>query len=127
MSIAICSSSWSPIISRSTGRRDFSFFVRDNHSYSSEAPFVGCTPSSDPRETAARGEIFDVAVDIRKVSPFARWVGIKLSSENKLSVMSRLVLRTDSLFSAPRLSSSTSVPTITIPRTRLACFGMIRR
>lgn len=31
-----------------------------------------------------RGEIFDVAVDIRKGSPqYAKWVGVKLSAENK--------------------------------------------
>ena len=34
-----------------------------------------------------RGEIFDVAVDIRKGSPqYARWVGVRLSAENKKQV-----------------------------------------
>jgi dTDP-4-dehydrorhamnose 3,5-epimerase len=33
------------------------------------------------------GEVFDVAVDIRKKSPtFGKWVGVKLSSENKLQM-----------------------------------------
>ena len=34
-----------------------------------------------------RGEIFDVAVDIRQASPsFGRWVGINLSEENHLQL-----------------------------------------
>jgi len=36
---------------------------------------------------AARGRIFDVAVDIRRSSPtFAKWVGVELNDENLLSL-----------------------------------------
>ena len=62
-------------------------FVQDNHSYSIRGTIRGLHAQlRKPQGKLLRvleGEIFDVAVDIRKGSPtFARWVGIKLSSEN---------------------------------------------
>ncbi|WP_435952998.1 dTDP-4-dehydrorhamnose 3,5-epimerase [Dryocola sp. BD626] len=64
-------------------------FVQDNHSKSSLGVLRGLHYQSPPyaqgklvRCTA--GEVFDVAVDIRKDSPtFSRWVGVNLSAENK--------------------------------------------
>ncbi|MGK0703510.1 dTDP-4-dehydrorhamnose 3,5-epimerase [Yokenella regensburgei] len=64
-------------------------FVQDNHSKSSKGVLRGLHYQLPPytqgklvRCTA--GEVFDVAVDIRKNSPtFGQWVGVHLSGENK--------------------------------------------
>jgi len=63
-------------------------FVQDNHSRSAGGVLRGLHYQKDPRAQAklvmaVRGEIFDVAVDIRKDSPtFGRWVGETLSERN---------------------------------------------
>lgn len=62
-------------------------FVQDNHSYSIRGAIRGLHAQlRRPQGKLLRvleGEVFDVAVDIRKGSPtFGRWVGINLSSEN---------------------------------------------
>lgn len=63
-------------------------FVQDNHSRSSKGVLRGLhyqlsnTQGKLVRVTA--GEVFDVAVDLRKSSPtFGRWTGFFLSGENK--------------------------------------------
>lgn len=65
-------------------------FVQDNHSFSKDKGTLrGLHFQNDPMAQAkllrcTRGEIFDVAVDLRQGSPqFAQWVGVKLSAENK--------------------------------------------
>lgn len=64
-------------------------FVQDNHSKSEFNVLRGLHYQSKPFEQGklvrvVKGEIFDVAVDIRKNSTnFKKWVGVKLSSENK--------------------------------------------
>lgn len=64
-------------------------FVQDNHSQSSQAVLRGLHYQLPPKAQAklvrvVQGEVFDVAVDIRKSSPtFGQWVGEKLSAENK--------------------------------------------
>lgn len=63
-------------------------FVQDNHSCSSKNVLRGLHYQiRQPQGKLVRvtaGEVFDVAVDIRKSSPrFGRWVGIMLSAENK--------------------------------------------
>jgi len=66
-------------------------FVQDNHSGSAQGVLRGLhyqirQPQGKLVRVAA-GEVFDVAVDIRKSSPtFGRWVGANLSSENKLQM-----------------------------------------
>jgi dTDP-4-dehydrorhamnose 3,5-epimerase len=63
-------------------------FVQDNHSKSQKGVLRGLhyqiqnTQGKLVRVT--EGEVFDVAVDIRRSSPtFGRWVGVHLSAENK--------------------------------------------
>lgn len=63
-------------------------FVQDNHSCSAKHVLRGLHYQiQNPQGKLVRvvaGEVFDVAVDIRKSSPnFGKWVGIKLSAENK--------------------------------------------
>lgn len=64
-------------------------FVQDNHSKSSKGVLRGLHYQLPPHEQGKLvrcvvGEVFDVAVDIRKNSPtFGQWVGVHLSAENK--------------------------------------------
>jgi dTDP-4-dehydrorhamnose 3,5-epimerase len=63
-------------------------FVQDNHSKSSKNVLRGLHYQiKNPQGKlvrVTRGEVFDVAVDIRKNSPtFGQWVGEILSAENK--------------------------------------------
>lgn len=64
-------------------------FVQDNHSKSSKGVLRGLHYQLPPHAQGKLvrciiGEIFDVAVDIRKSSPtFGRWVGAHLSDTNK--------------------------------------------
>ena len=64
-------------------------FNQDNHSKSTKGVLRGLHYQLPPKAQAklvrcVQGEIFDVAVDIRKNSPtFGKWVGEKLSAENK--------------------------------------------
>jgi dTDP-4-dehydrorhamnose 3,5-epimerase len=63
-------------------------FVQDNHSRSRQNVLRGLHYQiQQPQGKLVRvvvGEVFDVAVDIRKSSPdFGKWVGVNLSAENK--------------------------------------------
>ena len=63
-------------------------FVQDNHSRSARNVLRGLhyqiRQPQGKLVRAVAGEIFDVAVDIRRRSPtFGKWVGMKLSAENK--------------------------------------------
>ncbi|HAO0299214.1 TPA: dTDP-4-dehydrorhamnose 3,5-epimerase [Escherichia coli] len=64
-------------------------FVQDNHSKSRKGVLRGLHYQLEPYAQGklvrcAVGEVFDVAVDIRKSSPtFGKWVGVNLSAENK--------------------------------------------
>ncbi|MCH7373757.1 dTDP-4-dehydrorhamnose 3,5-epimerase [Aeromonas sp. MR16] len=64
-------------------------FVQDNHSKSSQGVLRGLHYQLPPHAQGklvrcVAGEVFDVAVDIRKSSPtFGQWVGVHLSGENK--------------------------------------------
>ncbi|MGE5443938.1 MAG: dTDP-4-dehydrorhamnose 3,5-epimerase [Ignavibacteriales bacterium] len=63
-------------------------FVQDNYSYSVRGVLRGLHYQRDPKGQGKlimilKGEVFDVAVDIRKGSPtYGKWVGMGLSSEN---------------------------------------------
>lgn len=63
-------------------------FVQDNHSRSSKGVLRGLHfQTKNPQGKlvrCVRGEVFDVAVDIRQDSPtFGQWEGVILSEENK--------------------------------------------
>ncbi|CAB3760717.1 dTDP-4-dehydrorhamnose 3,5-epimerase [Burkholderia sp. MSh2] len=63
-------------------------FVQDNHSKSARNVVRGLHYQIDHAQgklvRVVAGEVFDVAVDIRRTSPtFGRWVGVMLSAENK--------------------------------------------
>lgn len=82
----------------SFNRRDFQSaigrvidFVQDNHSHSTQGVLRGLHYQiKQPQGKLVRvvqGEVFDVAVDLRKSSPtFGKWVGAYLSAENKRQI-----------------------------------------
>jgi dTDP-4-dehydrorhamnose 3,5-epimerase len=62
-------------------------FVQDNHSHSTRLTLRGLhyqiQQTQDKLIRVTRGEVFDVAVDIRRSSPrFGQWVGVVLSESN---------------------------------------------
>jgi dTDP-4-dehydrorhamnose 3,5-epimerase len=63
-------------------------FVQDNHSKSKKGILRGLHYQTENTQgklvRVVSGEVYDVAVDIRKNSPtFGQWVGVYLSGENK--------------------------------------------
>jgi dTDP-4-dehydrorhamnose 3,5-epimerase len=64
-------------------------FVQDNYSRSAYGVLRGLHYQRPPAAqaklvTALRGEVYDVAVDVRRDSPtYARWVGVVLSEKNQ--------------------------------------------
>ncbi|KMW45232.1 dTDP-4-dehydrorhamnose 3,5-epimerase [Ralstonia insidiosa] len=71
---------------RATGQKRT--FVQDNHSRSAQNVLRGLhyqiQNSQGKLVRVVAGEVFDVAVDMRRSSPnFGKWVGVTLSSENK--------------------------------------------
>ncbi|TDR31569.1 dTDP-4-dehydrorhamnose 3,5-epimerase [Hydromonas duriensis] len=64
-------------------------FVQDNHSRSSKGVLRGLHYQLAPKAQGklvrvTQGEVFDVAVDMRRNSPtFGKWTGVILSGENK--------------------------------------------
>jgi dTDP-4-dehydrorhamnose 3,5-epimerase len=63
-------------------------FVQDNFSFSRRGTLRGLHfQNPEPQGklvSVLQGEVFDVAVDIRRASPtFGRWIGLELSAENK--------------------------------------------
>jgi len=66
-------------------------FVQDNHSGSRQGTLRGLHYQiRQPQAKLVRvisGEVYDVAVDIRRASPsFGKWVGVNLSAENKRQI-----------------------------------------
>jgi len=63
-------------------------FVQDNHSKSSQGILRGLHYQTENTQgklvRVVAGEVYDVAVDMRKSSPtFGQWVGVLLSADNK--------------------------------------------
>ena len=63
-------------------------FVQDNQSHSVRSVLRGLHYQIEQPQgkliNVSHGEIFDVAVDLRRRSPtFGKWIGVKLSAENK--------------------------------------------
>ncbi|MBN8430661.1 dTDP-4-dehydrorhamnose 3,5-epimerase [Microbulbifer salipaludis] len=63
-------------------------FVQDNHSKSSQGILRGLHYQTEHTQgklvRVTSGEVFDVAVDLRKRSPtFGQWVGVLLNEDNK--------------------------------------------
>lgn len=63
-------------------------FVQDNHSRSARSVLRGLHYQIQQAQgklvRVTAGEVWDIAVDIRKSSPtFGKWVGVSLSAENK--------------------------------------------
>ena len=63
-------------------------FVQDNHSRSSKGVLRGLhyqiRQPQGKLVRVVRGNVFDVAVDLRKSSPaFGKWVGVELSEDNR--------------------------------------------
>jgi len=64
-------------------------FVQENHSHSSKRILRGLHYQKRPRAQGKlvrviSGEVFDVAVDIRRGSPtYGKWIGMMLSAQNK--------------------------------------------
>ena len=66
-------------------------FVQDNHSVSEKGVLRGLhyqvDPGQDKLVRVVQGEVFDVAVDIRKDSlTYGKWWGLSLSEENSLQL-----------------------------------------
>jgi len=66
-------------------------FVQDNQSHSVRSVLRGLHYQIEQAQgklvRVVQGEIFDVAVDLRRRSPtFGKWTGVKLSAENKKQV-----------------------------------------
>ena len=67
-------------------------FVQDNHSKSIKGVLRGLHYQLPPKAQGklvrvTRGEVFDVAVDLRKSSPtFGKWVGEVISADNKKQI-----------------------------------------
>jgi dTDP-4-dehydrorhamnose 3,5-epimerase len=66
-------------------------FVQDNHSRSRIGTLRGLhyqmRQAQGKLVRVVQGEIYDVAVDLRRSSPdFGKWVGARLSAENKLQI-----------------------------------------
>ena len=111
-------------------------FVQDNQSNSSRGTLRGLHYQlNHPQGKLARvvsGEVFDVAVDLRKSSGhFGQWIGVLLSAENKKQLWipagfahGFYVL---GIWHKRIMSCFISAPSTTIQKTNVAYFGMTKQ
>ena len=104
-------------------------FVQDNQSSSRKGVLRGLhfqiNYPQDKLVRVLRGEVFDVAVDLRKDSPtFGKWYGVLLSAENKKQFLRILPMAS---WCCPKRRNSLTNVRISIIRTMKAAWpGMIR-
>ena len=107
-------------------------FVQDNQSLSYKGVLRGLHYQIKQPQgklvRCLRGEIFDVAVDLRKSSPsFGRWEAIRLSEQNRLSFSIPPVSRMVSWCFPSLPKCSTKRPTFTLRNTSVPSSGTILR
>ena len=105
-------------------------FVQDNHSQSVGGILRGLhyqlTKPQGKLVRVTAGEVYDVALDLRQSSAtFGQWYGVLLSSANKRLLFVPPGFAHGFLLYQRQLSSNTSAPTITNPRTSTPSPGMI--
>lgn len=105
-------------------------FVQDNHSRSARGVLRGLhyqiRQAQGKLVRATLGEVFDVAVDLRRGSPtFGQWVGERLSAENKRQMWIPAGFAHGFRCSANTPSSSTRPPTSGRRNTNAASSGTI--
>ena len=106
-------------------------FVQDNQSSSKKGVLRGLHFQINyPQDKLVRvvsGEVFDVAVDLRKGSKtYGQWYGVVLSAENKSSSLFRRILHTDLLYCQTQQSLLTNVQISIIQMMRAVWHGMTR-
>lgn len=106
-------------------------FVQDNQSASSKGVLRGLhfqiNYPQDKLVRALKGEVYDVAVDLRKGSPtFGKWFGVLLTEENKKQFLCRKILRTVFLCFLIMRSSLINARTSIIPMMKAVLPGMTR-
>ena len=107
-------------------------FVQDNQSMSVKGVLRGLHYQKEFPQgklvRAVRGEVFDVAVDLRTGSrTYGKWFGVVISAENKNSSIFRRGLPTASWYFRMRRSLHTNVPTSTIRAMKAGWLTTIRR
>lgn len=108
-------------------------FVQDNHSKSKKNVLRGLhfqrgENAQGKLVRCAVGEVFDVAVDIRKESPtFGQWVGVNLSAENKRQLWIPEGLLMVLLLLVSMQSFCTKQLIITHLHRKVAFYGMMRQ
>ena len=107
-------------------------FVQDNQSASKKGVLRGLHFQINfPQDKLVRvvnGEVFDVAVDLRKGSPtFGQWYGVKLSAENKKQFFIPKNFAHGFIVLSDVQNLPINAQTFIIRTTRADCSGLIRR
>ncbi len=106
-------------------------FVQDNRSYSSKGTLRGLHfQKRFPQGklvSVIHGEVFDVAVDLRKGSKtFGKWFGLILSGEKCNQLWIPPALHTDFMFFQKQPSLNINAQIIIIPKPKLVSCGMTK-